>query len=312
MKKFWFVFVSVAWIMSLAACKKKDEAGKSATAVKESANQIAASLEKEFGEKPKIHIAVNVASVKSSPLYALLKDKIEKKIEKKIGNSECAKNVLDTMESAMLLGSPEGFGKKAKDETKTDKNNENVYIVLKGADVKATLTCIKESKKDMKDAKLNGVDVLAFEIGGQTGYLWKGSDKTVVFAAGTWAQKITPGKGVAGKGEIASMTGSKSIVFSASDIDDIKETTGTVDLAKGLMVNVSVTMQKEDMAQKAEKEFQNAKKEADQIPIPGLSDIVKSIQFSRNGANISVQVTVSSDQLKQLLDMAKGMGGLPM
>lgn len=308
MKKFWFVFISVACIMSLAACKKKDEAGKSATAVKESANQAATSLEKELGEKSKMHIAVNVASVKSSPLYAMIKGNVEEKI----GNSECAKKVLDTMESAIILGSPEGFSKKVNDETKTDKNDENIYIVLKGTDAKATLTCMKESQKDIKDAKLNGVDVLSFEKDGQTGYLWEGSNKTVVLAAGAWAQKITPGKGVAGKGEISSMAGSKSIVFSASDMDDIKETTGTVDLAKGLMADVSVTMKEEAKAKRLEEDFQNGKKQADQIPIPGLSDIVKSIKITRNGATISVQVTVSSNQLKQLLDMAKGMGGLPM
>jgi len=305
MKKGWILVGMFVFGMSAVSCGKKNEAGKGGAAAKESSAQVVASVEKELGEKPKIHVAVNLASVKESPLYSMLKDALEKEI----GQKECAKKAVESAESMVILGSTKSLGGAVKDDSGNAKNDENIYMVLKSADAKAMLACMKESKEGIQDAKLNGADVLSFEKDGQTGYVWAASDKAIVMVAGPWAQKVTPGKGATGKGEIASMAGSKSIAFSVSDLDEVKEASGIVDLAKGLMLDVSVTLKEEAKAKDYEKKFQESKKQADQIPIPGLADIVKSIKFSRNGAVIGVQLTVSADQLKQLMSIAKGMGG---
>ncbi len=306
MKKGWILFVSFTFVLAITACKKKDEPGKSGAAVKESAAQAAASAEKELGVKPRIHVAVNMASVKNSPLYSMFKDKIEAQLGK-----DCSKKIVDAMESVVVLGDPEGLAGK-KEEGGEARKNENLYMVMKGASAKDAIACMKEStemKDKIKDAKLSGVDVLSFEKDGQTSYLWPAGDKTVVMVSGKWSEKIKPNEGTLGKGEIPSMAGGKSIAFSVADVDEVKEAAGTVDLAKGLMADVSVTLKEESKAKMAEEQFQQAKKQADQIPIPGVADIVKSIKFSRNGATIGVQVTISADQLKQLAEMAKGMGG---
>jgi hypothetical protein len=110
--------------------------------------------------------------------------------------------------------------------------------------------CLHEKQEGIR-SQVNG-QTSSFEKDGQTGYFWAASDKSVVMVSGTWAEKVTPGKGVAGKGEIASMAGSKSIAFSISDMEEVKESSGVVDLAKGLMLDVSVTMKEEGKAKQAE------------------------------------------------------------
>ncbi|PKN44985.1 MAG: hypothetical protein CVU59_10305 [Deltaproteobacteria bacterium HGW-Deltaproteobacteria-17] len=309
MKKSFVLFLSIALLTGFAACGKKGSApGKGAAETKEAAAATTAAAEKELGIKPGITISVNLKSVKSSPIYSMFKDKIESQI----GKTECVKKVIESVDSIVLMGSPKSLGGKVDDGDAAAKKNESIYMVMHGSDAKAALACMKESKEGAKDGKLNGVDALTFEDDGQTGYVWAGSEKTVVMVGGKYAEKVTPGKDMLGKGEVKPFAGDKSIAFTVGEIEEVKEASGFVDFSKGLMADVSVTLKDEAKAKLAETQYEGAKKQADQIPIPGVGDMIKSLKFVRNGATISVQLSLSSDQVKQLMDLAKGMGGMGM
>jgi len=310
MKKLSVLFLSLFLVTGLAACGKKGSApGKGAAETKQAAAATTETAAKELGTKPGLTLAVNLKSVKASPMFALFKDKIDAEL----GKSECAKKVLDAVESVVLLGDPEGLAGKKRDDEAAPKKDENVYMVLHGADAKAAIACMKESKPDMKDGKLNGADVLIVEKDGQNSYVWAGAEKAVVMVTGKYAEKVTPGKGALGKGEVKPFAGDKSIAFSMGEVEEMKEASGFLDFSKGLMADVSVTLKDEKMAQMAEKQYEGAKKQADQIPIPGVGDMIKSLKFVRSGATISVQLSLSSDQVKQLMGLAKSMGGgLPL
>jgi hypothetical protein len=295
MKKSFVLFLSIALLTGFAACGKKGSApGKGAAETKEAAAASTAAAEKELGIKPGVAISMNLKSIRNSPVYSMVKDKIESQI----GKTECVKKVIESVDSIVLMGSP--------------KKDESIYMVMHGTDAKAALACMKESKEGVKDGKLNGVDALTFEDDGQTGYVWAGSEKTVVMVGGKYAEKVTPGKDMLGKGEVKPFGGDKSIAFTVGEIEEVKEASGFVDFSKGLMADVSVTLKDEAKAKMAETQYEGAKKQADQIPIPGVGDMIKSLKFVRNGATISVQLSLSSDQVKQLMDLAKGMGGMGM
>ncbi len=310
MKKLSLLFVSIFLLAGLAACGKKGSSpGKGAAETKAAAAATTAAAEKELGIRPGLTLSINLKSLKASPMFAMFQDKLDEQL----GKAECAKKIVDTVESMVLMGDPESFaGQKDKggaDEAK--KTNENIYMVLHGADAKAVIACMKESKNELKDGKLNGADAMTFEKDGQAGYVWAGSEKSVVMVSGKYAEKITPGTGALGKGEIKPFAGDKSIAFTVGEIDQVKEASGFVDFSKGLMADVSVTLKDESTAKMAETQFDAAKKQADQIPIPGVGDIIKSVKFARNGATVAVQLSLSADQVKQLMGLAKGgLGGM--
>ncbi|MBU1243428.1 hypothetical protein KKD52_09865 [Myxococcota bacterium] len=308
MKKSFVLFLSIALLTGFAACGKKGSApGKGAAETKEAAAASTAAAEKELGIKPGVAISMNLKSIRNSPVYSMVKDKIESQI----GKTECVKKVIESVDSIVLMGSPKNLGGKVEDDAAA-KKDESIYMVMHGTDAKAALACMKESKEGVKDGKLNGVDALTFEDDGQTGYVWAGSEKTVVMVGGKYAEKVTPGKDMLGKGEVKPFGGDKSIAFTVGEIEEVKEASGFVDFSKGLMADVSVTLKDEAKAKMAETQYEGAKKQADQIPIPGVGDMIKSLKFVRNGATISVQLSLSSDQVKQLMDLAKGMGGMGM
>lgn len=307
MKKSFVLFLSFILLTGFSACGKKSAApGKGAAETKEAAAATSAAAQKELGVKPTVTVAVNMKSVKNSPIYSMFKDKLEEEI----GKSECVKKVIESVESIVMMGSPEGMGGKKDEGEGEAKKNESMYIVMHGADAKSAIACMKESKEGMKDGKLNGVDALTFEKDGQTGYVWAGSEKTIVMVGGKYAEKVTPGKDMLGKGEVKPFCGDKSVAFTVGEVDEVKEASGFVDFSKGLMADVSVTLKDEAKAKMAETQFEGAKKQADQIPIPGIGDLIKAVKFVRNGATIAVQVSLSSDQVKQVMEMAKGMGGM--
>jgi hypothetical protein len=310
MKKLSLLFVSLFLLTGLAACGKKGSApGKGAAETKAAAAATTAAAEKELGSRPGLTLAINVKSLKASPMYAMFQDKIDAEL----GKAECAKKILDSVESMVIMGDPESFaGKKDKPgDEETKKADESIYMVMHGADAKAVIACMKESKDELKDGKLNGADALTFDKDGQAGYVWAGSEKAVVMVSGKYAEKITPGKDALGKGEVKPFAGDKSIAFTVGEIDKVKEASGFVDFSKGLMADVSVTFKDENTAKMAETGWEAGKKQADQIPMPGLSDMVKSVKFARNGATVAVQLALSSDQVKQLMDIAKGsLGGM--
>ncbi len=307
MKNSLVLFISFLLLTGLPACGKKGSApGKGAAETKEAAAATTAAAEKELGIRPGVTVSLNLKSIKSSPMYSMVKDKIENEI----GKTECVKKVLESVESIVVMGSPDSLGgKKSDSEAAPPKKDESIYMVMHGADAKAALACMKESKEGMKDGKLNGVDALTFEKDGQTGYVWAGSEKTVVMVGGKYAEKVTPGKDMLGKGEVKPFAGDKSVAFTVGEVDEVKEASGFVDFSKGLMADISVTLKDEGKAKMAETQYEGAKKQADSIPIPGVGDMIKSLKFVRTGATIAVQLSLSSDQVKQLMDLAKGMGG---
>jgi len=308
MKKSFVLFLSFVLLTGFAACGKKDSApGKGAAETKKAAAASMAAAEKELGIKPGITVSLNMKSIKGSPLYAMVKDKLEGEI----GQSDCAKKVLEGVESMVIMASsPEGFGGKKNDSEADAGKKESIYIAMHGTDAKAALACMKSSKPEVKDGKLNGVDALTFEKDGQSGYAWVGAEKTIVMASGKFAEKVTPGKDVLGKGDVKPFAGDKSIAFTMGEVEVVKEASGFIDFSKGLMADVSVTLKDEGTAKMAEQQYEAGKKQAGALPIPGLEDMIKSLKFARNGATIAVQLSLSTDQVKQLMDMAKGMGGM--
>ena len=278
------VFVSLSFV----SCKSKKNTTKGVS------KKAVASIKSELGEQPPVIVSANISAMKKSMLWDLTK-----KAVKKEAGDVFNKVSIDKLDKAILLAGGD-FGSKAEKV-----KNANAYIVIKGISVDE----IKKLKPEkFKSAKLNGKDVVSSTKDGVTTYVFSPSKNITVAVAGDWSKKVTPGKGALGTGSLVNNVGSEALTFNINGIPKLKKAKGTLNLSSGLKFNGEFTVGAK-MVDKTMKEYAKAKKQADQIPMPGIKDLINAVTVKKIGSDtLSVKVDLSEKQLKNVMNLAKTFG----
>jgi hypothetical protein len=187
---------------------------------------------------------ISVAGLMKSSLYSKTKDKVDAKAKEMMEASKACNIDVEKFDSVV-------FGTDGKD---------NVAVVISGAGlgVADNLTCISDKVKEKNDGKapftIEGKELKMADDNG-TGYII--NDTTVVFSSKGWAsavKELTEGKGKsamdgANKAVFAKADKSKTIWFAGKapegmlppQAEGLESGNGSIDLSKGLAVNVVAT-----------------------------------------------------------------------
>jgi len=284
------IILSLVLALGAFSCKKKssESAGGGAKTAK-----AAASVEKDLGFKPSV-VSINVQSLVKSPLYAMVKPMVEKKIAKE---QPCLQGFVPSIKSVVVL----------LDKMADDKDMKNVkgYIVVKGVDFAKLNTCIA-SDKDVKvsKAKLNGKEAYLMKDKDEDTYYFQGAKGTVIFVSKALSSKVTPGAGKLGKGEVADFETSKTISFNIGDMDEVKSASGAIDISSGLDAAVTAEVKNTKELDKMMQQYEQAKKNPKALPVPNADEYLKALSVDRKGASVTVKLKLSEKQIKDLMGLA--------
>ena len=281
-----FALFMVIALGLVAGCKKKNKS----VSVPQEVKKVAEAAAKELGNKPLATVAFNLQSLIKSPLFGVLKPKMEKAISEKL---PCANSFLDQGKDLILV----------LDELKPDSEDpKGFYMVLKGIPSKKFFACVQKAK-DAKftKAKLGGQDAYMVEEDGEKTYFFAGSDKAIVAVAGSYVKKVVPGKGVMGKGLLPG-SGSDTLAFEVGAVKILSGVRGIIDASKGLNIKVSVGFKEKDMAEMVEMGYEAQKDKKGAFP-PGTEKFIKKLSVHRSGATITAKIDLSESDIKELVPM---------
>lgn len=275
-------------------------------------------------EQATIMGGIDVAGLMKTKLYTDNKAEVEKQREyKEVADAAKACNLDPEKAIASIL-----FGTDGKD---------GVAAVITGDGIgdEKNLTCVADKAKEKNNGKApftivdeGGKKILKMDDGKGQGFIVDG--RTIVFASEPWKAAVKDL--IDGKGKAAT-DGPNKDLFARADQSkhiwgagiipaemagagkgagvDPKDASGSLDMSDGLAIKATVTVASAEQAEAA-------KKKADEgigmlkglAPMMGLPPkVADSISVTAKGAQISVEASITNDDIKTLKEKAGGMLG---
>jgi hypothetical protein len=288
------LLIILALIPGSVACRKENPPGRGAREVQVAAAPVLAAAEKELGFAPRFAISIHVAGIRDSPLATLIRQRITSTEEQE----PCLTTLLETVDSILMLTNSEAIVVRSSGGPADEQNN---LIQFVGLDAPAALACLKRIEPGAADARLQGEPTLQYLKNGQSVHAWAATDRVMVLAGGQYAAKITPKKGVLGRGELTPFHGARTVAFFAVGGLTFVRGCGYLDLTDGLKTELEVTFRDESVAGMTEgrvkaflKQTQGCRKKR---------ELFRSVRYLRDASSFGFGITWSRYELKQVLNL---------